>query len=115
MLVSVTSTTLMHLVHDLGWNLAFSVFGGMAAAMVIQVLLAMCVAPVLGSIESMGPSMVVAMASPMAICSLDLFRINVERRGAAGLGAAIGLAMFVVVEAYGLACRRRFRRVYDAA
>ena len=101
LLVSVVATTLMHLVHELGWNLAFTLICGMAVAMLIQMLLAFGAAPILGSIESMVPSMVVAMISPMAVCTLDVLGFQLHWRESAQVGVVIGLIMFGLRSAFG--------------
>ena len=111
--VSVVSVVVMHLIHRLGWNLALALLSGMAAAMVIQVLLAKAVAPLLGSIESMIPSMVVAMVSPMAVCTFDLMGFHLHWWELFALGAGIGLAIFLLIEMYGFLCRRRLGRFYS--
>lgn len=105
-LVSMTATLVMHLVHMSGWYLAFVLLVGMAIAMVIQMLLAMAVAPVLGSIESMVPSMVVAMVVPMLVCLLDLMGIGMSGWGSLSLGAAGGIGIFLLIKSYGHRCRK---------
>ncbi len=57
LLVSTAAMVAMDRAHALIPNLALAWFAGMAAAMLIQTLLALLVAPLLGSIESMVPSM----------------------------------------------------------
>lgn len=37
LLVSVVATAAMHVVHELGWNLAFTLICGMAGAMLVQI------------------------------------------------------------------------------
>lgn len=111
-LVSVVATAMMHLVHELRWNFAFTLVCGMAVAMVVQVLLAVGVAPILGSIESMVPSMVVAMISPMAVCTLDLLGLQLHWRESVQVGVAVGLIMFLLIEAHGFMCRRWLRRAF---
>ena len=108
-LVSMTATLVMHLVHMSGWRLVFVLLVGMVIAMAIQTVLAMAVAPVLGSIESMVPSMVVAMVIPMLVCLLDLMRIGLSERGSLSLGAAGGIGVFLLIKAYGRRCRNSLR------
>lgn len=112
LLVSVVATTLMHLVHELGWNLAFTLICGMAVAMLVQMLLAFGVAPILGSIESMVPSMLVAMISPMVVCTLDLFGFQLHWREAVLVGVVVGLIVFGLIGAHGFMCRRWLRRAF---
>jgi len=52
----------MHLFHELHWNLVVTLLLGMVSAMAAQTVLALTIAPILGSIESMVPSMLVAMS-----------------------------------------------------
>ena len=112
LLVSVVATILMHLVHELGWNLAFTLICGMAVAMLVQMLLAFGAAPILGSIESMVPSMVVAMISPMAVCTLDLLGFQLHWRESVQVGVLVGLIVFGLIEVYGFVCRRWLRRAF---
>ena len=112
LLVSVVATAAMHVVHELGWNVAFTLICGMAVAMLVQMLLAFGAAPILGSIESMVPSMVVAMISPMAVCTLDLLGFQLHWRGAIEAGMAIGLIMFLLIRAHGFMCRRWLRTAF---
>lgn len=97
---------MMHLVYSRIWHLVLSLVVGMSLAMIIQTLLAFGVAPILGSIESIVPSMVVAMIIPMVICLLALAGINVSRSGAVALGAAGGIGIFILIKAYGCRCRK---------
>ena len=115
LLVSVVATTLMHLVHELGWNLAFTLICGMAVAMLVQMLLAFGAAPILGSIESMVPSMVVAMISPMAVCTLDLLGFQLHWWESVEVAMAIGLIMFLLIGAHGFLCRRWLRRAFPSS
>jgi hypothetical protein len=85
--VSIAATTVMHMIHGLGWNLVLTLICGMAIAMAVQILLAMAAAPILGSIESMVPSMIVAMVSPMAVCALDLAGTPLDPRRSIIVGA----------------------------
>ena len=115
LLVSVVAITLMHLVHELGWNLAFTLICGMAVAMLVQMLLAFGAAPILGSIESMVPSMVVAMISPMAVCTLDLFGFQLHWQESIQVGVLVGLIMFGLIEVLGFMCRRWLRRAFPCS
>ena len=74
--------------------------------MIIQTLLAFGVAPILGSIESIVPSMVVAMIIPVLVCLLALVGINVSPSGAFALGAAGGISIFILIKAYACRCRK---------
>jgi len=112
LLVSTVAIVVMHLIHQLGWNFALTWLAGMAVAMVSQTLLALSVAPILGSIESMTPSMVVAMMSPMMVCTLNLTGYHLSRSGCFGLGAAFGVGMFLFIETYGCVYKRSLRRAF---
>lgn len=101
----------MRLVHELGWGFAITCVFGMGSAMAVQMLLAFCVSPILGSIETMTPSMVVAMASSMSQCALRLFGFELSWPASCGVGATVGAGMFVFVVAYGDVCKRSLRRV----
>ncbi|GMU84508.1 MAG: hypothetical protein AMXMBFR47_43770 [Planctomycetota bacterium] len=103
------ATWIMHLVHETGWGFVTCALGGMAAAMLAQMLLAWAVAPLLGSIESMVPSMIVGMLTPMLICGLHLSGCELGGAAPAALGAAGGLTLFALLELYGEACRRALR------
>jgi len=106
MLVGAATTAGMHLAHDLNWNFAVTCLLGMLLAMTIQMPLAWLVAPVLGSIESMLPSMVLAMVSPMSVCAAHLTRCEMHWLSAAGLGATFGVGMFVIIQTQSRVCRR---------
>lgn len=108
--VGILAVTTMRLIDALAWHPVPTWVVGMGLAMLVQTLLAFAVAPILGSIESMVPSMPVAMICPMALELLEMFGLDLEWSGAAGFGAAFGLGMFLFVEAYGFACRKSLRR-----
>lgn len=114
LLVGALTTAVMHLTHGLGWGLAITLICGMVVAMAIQVVLAMSVAPVLGSIESMIPSMVVAMISPMVVCAFALVGPHLDLRNSIAFGAALGVGVFLFVEAYAFLCRKSYSRTFPA-
>jgi hypothetical protein len=70
--IGALSAVLMQAAHWPMWNFWLCAAIGMVFAMTAQTLLALLVAPVLGSIEAMIPSMLVAMGSPMVVCTLHL-------------------------------------------
>lgn len=109
--VGAVATLTMHGMHQLGWNFAVTCVVGMAAAMAVQMLMAFCAAPLLGSIETMVPSMVVGMISPMSVCALHLFGREPDCIVAMFGGAAFGLAMFLFVEIYGVGVKRSLHRM----
>ena len=113
LLVATASTAAMHAFHEFHWNLAVTIPLGMVAAMAVQTLLAIAISPILGSIESMVPSMLVAMTSPMVICALDLLGLSVPWWGCLGLGAAVGGLIYIAVQCYAWSCRRRLNRLYQ--
>lgn len=101
MTVGSGSTFAMHLVHTLEWNIAVTLILGMAAAMGVQLVLAAAAAPLLGSIETMVPSMIVGMLSPMQLCAVELVGYHETRRMAVLAGAAFGLATLVLLQLWG--------------
>lgn len=101
------------LIHELGWGFAITCGAGMAAAMAVQAMLAFSVAPILGSIETMTSSMVVAMATSMSVCGLHLIGRELSWPGYCGLGAAVGAGMFIFVVTYGRACKKSLRRAFS--
>lgn len=104
--VGMLATVTMHFVHQTGWNMAISSLVGMVAAMTIQMVLAFCASPILGSIETMTPSMILGMISPMSICALHMIGCGSSVTLALALGAAFGIGMFVFVDLYGAKVRR---------
>lgn len=112
LLVSISATAVMHLIHGLEWGMTISLVSGMIVAMSIQTLLAKFVAPLLGSIESMVPSMVIAMASPMAVCGFALAGIHLDMEKSVEVGVATGAVFFVLMQAYGIRCKRGLRRSF---
>ncbi len=112
--VGVTATWIMHLVHHLGWHIVFTLLVGMTAAMLVQMLLARAVAPVLGSIESMVPSMVAAMIIPMAVCLLELAGVSLSSSSALISGALGGGVIFILLRLYAVRCRKCLCAEYNA-
>lgn len=110
LLVSVVTAIAMYRIHLFHWNFLFTVFLGMVIAMIIQVLLAWCAAPLLGSIECMIPSMVVAMVSSMTVCLLHLGQY-LTWSGSLKLSLSLGAGMFLFVQAYGYLCDKSLRRI----
>jgi hypothetical protein len=108
--VGVVSTLVMQSIHQLAWNFAVTLVVGMAAAMVAQMMMAFCVAPLLGSIETMTPSMPIGMASPMAVCTLHVIGHETDLWTAVVLGAIFGGAMFVFVQIYAVQIKWKFNR-----
>lgn len=112
--VGAESGAVMQWLHQLEWNsLVLSVLG-MAAAMGIQMLMAFGLSPLLGSIETMAPSMVVAMIVPMLVDVAELSGWMFGRFDAAAFGAASGFLFFVYLEWYGAIFRRRLVRAWPA-
>lgn len=106
--IGALSAVLMQAAHWPMWNFWLCAAIGMVGAMTAQALLAMLVAPVLGSIEAMVPSMLVAMGSPMVVCTLHLSGREPGWAASAWLGAAIGAAFHLSISAYGARVRHRF-------
>lgn len=113
--VGMVATVVMHGTHQLEWNFALTCILGMAAAMAVQMIMALCIAPVLGSIESMTPSMVVGMLSPMSVCTLHMLGREPDCMFATAAGAMFGAAMFAFLELYGAKVRRSLRQTYRAS
>lgn len=109
-----TSNSVMHLVHALEWNFATTVVLGMATAMGVQMLLAVLAAPVLGSIETMVPSMIVGMLSPMQLCAFELIGSHPTRTVGGLAGAAFGLATFATLRIWGRRRSHALRRTFSA-
>lgn len=114
MAVGAESGFVMQWLHQSSWNFFLISILGMAVAMGIQMLMALGLSPLLGSIETMAPSMVVAMVVPMMIDVAELSGWMVGRSEAALLGAASGLLYFSYLEWYGAAFRRRLARTWSA-
>jgi len=108
--VSVTATVVMHMVHKAGWGFLPECATGMILAMLVGMLMALAAAPLLGSIESMAPSMVASMLSPMAVCVLHLLGWKPAEEVCIALGVVFGVGMFAFVQVYGAHCRAIFRR-----
>lgn len=108
--VGIAATFVAHMVHGIGWPFVPTCLLGMVAAMVVQTLLAVMAAPVLGSIESMAPSMIVAMASPMAVCAVHLVGREPTRFMAILVGGLVAMCMFVFIQFYGRSCSAALRK-----
>ena len=113
-LVGSMGAVVMRQMHE--WLAAFAaaMIAGMVLAMVIQMSLALAAAPLLGSIESMTPSMVVAMLSPMVVCVCHMAGCELSRRAALTLGLVFGTVMYVLLLFYGKLYRRRLHRFFPA-
>ncbi|MBI5154802.1 hypothetical protein HZA57_06155 [Candidatus Poribacteria bacterium] len=109
-LVSSIGVLLMHGIHMLEWPFVLEMLAGMGAAMLVQMLLALASAPLLGSIETMVPSSVAAMVSPMAVCLAHMADWRTGSRECLLLGTVLGIGMFAVFEVYASVCRRALRR-----
>ncbi len=112
MVVGSASNSVMHLVHTLEWNFALTFVVGKAAAMGAQMALSVLLAPLLGSIETMVPSMIVGMLSPMQLCALEL--AGYRPMGTTGVlaGAMFGLVTFVGLQCWGWRRSRSLRRAF---
>ena len=109
-LAGIAANMTMHLVHQLEWPFIPTSLFGMMAAMLVQTLMAFAVAPLLGSIESMVPSMIVAMLSPMTICLLHLFGCESSWTIAVGIGVAFALGTFTWIQLYARSSRHALTR-----
>jgi hypothetical protein len=106
--IGVTSVATMHLSHMLGWSFLVEMLVGMSGAMIVQMGLAVMVAPLLGSIESAVPSMVVAMTAPMVLCGAHMLGCSLEWPACLAMGSSLGIASFAILSFYGACCRRRY-------
>ncbi|MBX9735335.1 MAG: hypothetical protein K2X32_00275 [Phycisphaerales bacterium] len=95
-----------HMVEWKGWGFVGEMAIGMAGAMIVQVALAWLATPLLGSIETMVPSMLLAMVAPMSLCLLHGTGCVLTWSDALGLGAAAGVAAAALLAIYGASCRR---------
>jgi len=109
-LAGIAATQTMHLIHQLEWPFIPTCVIGMIAAMLVQTLMAFAAAPLLGSIESMVPSMIVAMVSPMTICVLHLFGCDSTWALAAAIGSAFAVVTFTFIQFYACSCSHALAR-----
>jgi hypothetical protein len=105
-LIGAATMAAMHLAHMIEWAFVVELAIGMTGAMLVQVILAWLAAPLLGSIETMAPSMLLAMIVPMSLCLLHGSGRELTWAGALGLGAAAGVLAFSLLTCYGASCRR---------
>lgn len=96
-LVGGAANVAMVFVHSLDWGCVTTWLTGMVAAMIAQITLATIATPILGSIETMVPSMVVGMVVPMQVCLFEAFGGRFTYRDAAAFGAASGLLVFTIL------------------
>jgi len=104
----------MQVLHQSEWNFLAVSLLGMAAAMGIQMLPSFGLSPLLGSIETMAPSMVVATLVPMLVDVAEIMGWMFGRFEAAFLGAAFGLLFFGYLAWYGTFVRRWLARAWPA-
>ncbi len=108
-LVGAATTATMHMAHMIewgGWGFLAEMAIGMAIAMLLQVILAWLAAPLLGSIETMAPSMLLAMVAPMTVCLLHGSDCELTWSAAMWCGAAAGVLASSLLLLYGVSCRR---------
>ncbi len=103
-LAGIAATMAMHMIHMLEWPFVPTSLIGMLAAMLVQTVMAIAAAPLLGSIESMVPSMVVAMTGPMVICVFHLFRCESTWMMAAVTGSGFAIGTFALIRLYARSC-----------
>ncbi|MDO8629658.1 MAG: hypothetical protein Q7R41_04135, partial [Phycisphaerales bacterium] len=111
LVIGAVAATVMRLIDSLAWNAVLTWVVGMALAMLAQTILAFAAAPLLGSIETMVPSMVLAMLCPMALDLLEMIGADLGWSWSIGFGAGLGFAMFLFVEIYGVRCRKSPHRL----
>jgi hypothetical protein len=110
--VGAESGIVMYCVSELPWNPVLLSLLGMAAAMILQMTLAFGLSPLLGSIETMAPSMVVAMVVPMLV---DLYKMVMDATrlsDAAITGAIFGALFFGYLQWYEVVVGRRLARAW---
>lgn len=103
-LASIGATLAMHMIHMLEWPFVLTSLVGMIAAMLVQTVMAFAAAPLLGSIETMVPSMIVAMLSPMSICLLHLFGCESTWMMAVVTGSGFAIGTFALIRLYARFC-----------
>jgi hypothetical protein len=91
------------------WNFIVAMTIGMIAAMIAQMVMAFSAAPLLGSIESMVPSMLVGMAAPMIVCAAHILGWEWSFIGACLAGSLIGATIFTAITIYSIQCHARLR------
>jgi hypothetical protein len=96
----------MHLAHMSEWGFVVEMTIGMGVAMLVQLGLAWLAAPLLGSIETMVPSMLVGMLAPTSLCLLHASGCELTWREPLGMGAASGVLAMALLCMYGASCRR---------
>ena len=105
-LIGAATMGAMHMAHMVEWGFIVEVAIGMSVAMVVQLILAWLAAPLLGSIETMTPSMLLAMFAPMAVCLLHASGCEFTPAAALALGAAAGMLGSGLLALYSNSCRR---------
>ena len=113
--VAVAGTWVMHRVHETGVGFLAAVLLGTSAATIVQIVLAIAVAPLLGSIESMVPSALVGMTTPALVCAAALLGAGWHRPTLLAVAALVALAFSAWLKVYAWRCRRRFARLSAGA
>lgn len=111
--VGVATLLVVHEMHELQWPIWIACPLGMIAAMVLQMVMAFCVSPLLGSIEAMTPSMVLGMLAPMPFCALHIVGCETTHSAAVMWGVGTGFVMYAFVLSYSTICERRFRTMIE--
>ena len=106
--VSLGASAVMYLLHILDIPFFLAALAGMLAAMALQTVMALAISPLLGSIESMVPSMVLGMLAPMMVCAAHFagMRVSMESSLIIAIGAAVLFHLYL--RRHGRRCRRRF-------
>lgn len=104
-IVGAATLAAMHLAHMSEWGFVVEMAIGMGVAMLVQLGLAWLAAPMLGSIETMVPSMLVGMLAPMSLCLLHAGGCVLTWGEALGMGAASGVLAMALLCLYGTSCR----------
>lgn len=105
-IVGAATLAAMHLAHMSEWGFVVEMAIGMGVAMLVQFALAWLAAPLLGSIETMVPSMLVGMLAPMSLCLLHASGCALTWGETLGMGAASGVLAMALLWFYSTSCRR---------
>lgn len=107
--ITAVATWAMMVVHEFISNTAVAVISGMFVSMFASTIVAACFGAVLGSIETKVPAMIAGMLGPMPICAWrPAAHLHPSVIVSTAIGATIGLALSLALNAYGRRCRSDF-------
>lgn len=113
--VGLSAIYVMHLAHRLSIGFFGAMALGMTAGMLLQMIASFAVAPILGSIESMVPSMIVGCVAQMSVCGTHLVNCKLSIGAAVLSAVASSLVVEMVLTVYAYRCDRRFVRYSNEA